>query len=185
MAATGGYWKHVWYVLEGQFELVLADPLGVSECERRVGDACSLAELLAHGLIRVGPVPLAPLQEVRDLCRTRRLLFREMAQHNLHIQKVLNDASLKVTGSATCVLGIRGRAILQEFMAQESAPESRARLEAPGEFLAEHHRFMLKLHMAQVDALRGAIEKVDGKLEMRLKPFRSQPEAAQDASSAC
>lgn len=101
MEATGVYWKPVWHVLEDEFELVLANPQHIRNVPGRktdVNDATWIAELLAHGLIRPSFVPPRQIQELRDLTRTRtrKQLVREVAQHSLRIQKVLEDANLKL-----------------------------------------------------------------------------------------
>ena len=85
------YWKPIWHVLEGQFELVLANAMQTRAVPGRktdVNDAMWLAALLAHGLIRASFVPPAPIHELRDLTRTRKQLVREIAQHTLRVQKV-------------------------------------------------------------------------------------------------
>ena len=87
-------------MLEGHFELVLANALQIRSVPGRksdVNDATWIADLLAHGLIRSSFVPPAPIHELRDLTRTRKQLVREIAQHTLRIQKVLEDANLKLT----------------------------------------------------------------------------------------
>ena len=98
MEATGVYWKPVWHLLEGHFELVLANAQHIRNVPGRksdVSDAAWIADLLAHGLIRSSFVPPAPIQELRDLTRTRKQLVREISQHASRIQKVLEDANLK------------------------------------------------------------------------------------------
>jgi transposase len=113
MEATG-YWKPVWHMLEGGVELVLANAQHVRNVPGRktdVNDATWLADLLAHGLIRSSFVPPTPIQELRDLTRTRKQLVREVSQHSLRIQKVLEDANIKV-GVLSDVLGVSGRAML-------------------------------------------------------------------------
>jgi transposase len=108
MEATGVYWKPVWHVLEGDFELVLANAQHIRVVPGRktdVGDAAWIADLLAHGLIRSSFVPPAPIQALRDLTRTRKQLVREVAQHTLRIQKVLEDANLKVASVLSNLLG--------------------------------------------------------------------------------
>ena len=95
MEATGVYWKPVWHVLEGEFELVLANAAHIKNVPGRksdVNDATWIADLLAHGLIRSSFVPPGPIQELRDLTRTRKQLVREVVAHKLRIQKVLEDA---------------------------------------------------------------------------------------------
>ena len=74
MEATGVYWKPVWHILDGHFSLILANAMHVKAVPGRksdVNDATWLADLLAHGLIRASFVPPAPIQELRDLTRTR------------------------------------------------------------------------------------------------------------------
>ena len=89
MESTGVYWKPVWHVLEGEFELVLANAAHIRNVPGRksdVNDATWIADLLAHGLIRASFVPPRPIQELRDLTRTRKQLVREVVQHQQRIQ---------------------------------------------------------------------------------------------------
>ena len=91
MEATGVYWKPVWHLLEGDFELILANAQHIRNVPGRrtdVSDAAWIADLLAHGLIRSSFVPPAPIHELRDLTRTRKQLVREVSQHSSRIQKV-------------------------------------------------------------------------------------------------
>jgi transposase len=112
MEATGVDWRPVWHVLEAAVTLVLANPQHIRTVPGRktdVGDAAWIAELLAHGLIRGSFVPPAPIQVLRDLTRTRKQLVREVAQHTLRIQKVLEDANLTVASVLSKLLGKSGR----------------------------------------------------------------------------
>ena len=120
MEATGVYWKPVWHILEDEFELVLANAAHICNVPGRktdVNDAMWIADLLAHGLIRSSFVPPAAIQELRDLTRTRKQLVREIAQHSLRIQKVLEDANLKLGSVLSDVLGRSGRAMLEAIVA--------------------------------------------------------------------
>lgn len=188
MEATGTYWKPVWHVLEGGFELVLANAREVKNVPGRKSDAKDadwLGDLLAHGLIRSSFVPPEPIMELRDLTRTRKQLVRERGRHVQRIQKVLEDANIKLSSVVTDILGLSGRKILVALIEGESDPESLAalgstRLKASKEelraalhgFVREHHRFMLQLHLAQVDALDRAIKDVEERTEAILEPFR-------------
>src|SRR5437867_1266244 len=166
MESTGVYWKPVWHVLEGSFELVLANAMHIRNIPGRksdVNDATWIADLLAHGLIRSSFVPPAAVQELRDLTRTRQQLVRDIAQHTLRIQKTLATANVKLTSVLADILGVSGRAILAALVAGETRPErlallandkvkaSRAEITAAlqGRVTA-HHRFMLKLHLTQI-----------------------------------
>lgn len=189
MESTGVYWKPVWHVLAESFELVLANAMHIRNVPGRktdVNDATWIADLLAHGLIRSSFVPPEPIREMRDLTRTRKQLVRESASHTLRVQKVLEDANIKLTGLISDVLGTSGRAILQALVAGESDPERLAdltsgRLKASRQQIidalhgrvTEHHRFMLKLHLAQIDALENAVRVVEARLGDALRPFRA------------
>jgi transposase len=190
MEATGVYWKPVWHILaEGGFALVLANAAQVRNVPGRktdVGDATWLAELLAHGLIRASFVPDTPTQELRALLRTRKQLVREKASHTQRLQKTLEDANIKLDAVLTDLLGRSGRAMLEALVAGESDPAKLAalahpRLAATPEQLKEalrgrvtrHHRFLLRLHLGQVDALDAAIARVDQEVEEHLAPFRA------------
>ena len=123
MEATGIYWKPVWHVLEERFQLVLANAAHVRNVPGRksdVNDATWIADLMAHGLIRASFVPPAPIQELRDLTRTRKQLGREIVQHTQRIEKVLEDANIKLSSLITDVLGASGRRILKALIAGES-----------------------------------------------------------------
>jgi transposase len=190
MEATGVYWKPVWHMLEESFQLVLANPMHVRNVPGRksdVNDATWLADLLAHGLIKASFVPPAPIQELRDLTRTRKQLVREITQHTLRIQKTLENANLKLTGTLSDILGVSGRAILQALVAGETNPERLAELASHHRIKASradlvaalhgritaHHRFLLKLHLAQIEALEAAVGEVEARLGDALAPFRA------------
>jgi transposase len=189
MEATGVYWKPVWHVLEGDFTLILANAMHIRNIPGRksdMNDATWVADLLAHGLIRSSFVPPAPIQELRDLTRTRKQLMREIGRHTLRIQKTLEDANLKITRVVSDILGASGRAILTALVAGETDPErladlTRGRLKAPRAELVDalhgrvttHHRFMIQLHLTQVDALSAAVHDVDARVGDALGPFRA------------
>ena len=116
MEATGVYWKPVWHVLEGHFVLVLANAAHVKNVPGRktdVNDAMWLADLLAHGLIRASFVPPVAVQELRTLTRTRKQFVRERGSHAQRIEKILEDANLKLSSAISDILGKSGRAVLK------------------------------------------------------------------------
>ena len=187
MEATGVFWRPAWQVLEGHFELILGNAAHVRNVPGRktdLKDAEWLADLVAHGLIRPSFVPPEPVQELRDLTRTRKQLVREIAQHTNRIQKMLESANIKLTGLISDVLGQGGRAIIEALIAGEKDPKALAQLaprvrarpaqleEALRGRVNEHHRFMLKLHLEQVDALERAVADIEGRLEGSLGSFR-------------
>src|SRR6201999_589413 len=112
MEATGVYWKPVWHLLEGSFELVLANAQHIRNVPGRktdVNDAMWIADLLAHGLIRSSFVPPAPIQEMRDLTRTRTQLMHERGRQIQRLQKVLEDANIKLANVLSDITGVSGR----------------------------------------------------------------------------
>ena len=189
MEATGIYWKPVWHMLEGTCELVLANAQHVRNVPGRktdVSDAAWIADLLAHGLIRSSFVPPAAIQELRDLTRTRKQLVREVSQHSLRIQKILEDANLKLGSVLSDVLGRSGRAMLEALIAGEVDPERLAALaqgtarrkqavlvEALRGRVTPHHRAMLQLHLSLIDALAAALLEIDDRVGKAIEPIRA------------
>ena len=189
MEATGVYWKPVWHILDdGDFQLILANAAHVKNVPGRktdVNDATWLADLLAHGLIRASFVPDTQTQELRTLLRTRKQLVREKSSHILRVQKTLEDANIKLDSVITDVMGMSGRAMIEALIAGESNPAKLARLanyrlKASQENLREalrgrvtkQHRFLLRLHLNQIDALDPSIATIDQQVQAGIAPFR-------------
>jgi transposase len=163
LEATGIYGKPIWHLREADFEMVLANAQHVRNVPGRktdVSDAAWLADLLAHGLIRSSFVPPAGIQEVRDLTRTRKQLVRETSQHVLRMQKVLEDANIKLASVLSSIVGQSGRAMLDAIVEGEGDPERLAALavgnakkkhadlvEALRGRATPHHRNSIKLHL--------------------------------------
>ena len=195
MEATGVSWKPVWNILsDGDFELILANAAHVKNVPGRktdVNDATWLADLLAHGLIRASFVPDRPTQEQRGLLRTRKQLTRERTSHVQRLQKTLEEANIKLDSAISDIIGTSGRAMIEALIAGETDPAKLAgladrRIKASPETLRQalrgrvtkHHRFLLRLHLEQIDALDRAIAKIDtpdvsGEVEANLDPFRA------------
>ena len=193
MEATGIYWKPVWHILAGgDFQLLLANASHVKNVPGRktdVNDATWLADLLTHGLIRASFVPDTETQELRNLLRTRKQLVREKASHILRVQKTLEDANIKLDSVITDVMGMSGRAMIEALIAGESDPAKLARLanyrlKTSPEKLREalrgrgtkHHRFLLRLHLNQIDGLEASIATIDQQVESGIAPFRTAVE---------
>jgi transposase len=189
MEATGVYWKPVWHILDdGDFQLILANAAHVKNVPGRktdVNDATWLADLLAHGLIRASFVPDTQTQELRTLLRTRKQLVREKSSHILRVQKTLEDANIKLDSVITDIIGMSGRAMIEALIAGESNPAKLARLanyrlrasqeklrEALRGRVTKHHRFLLRLHLNQIDALDASIATIDQQVEAGIAPFR-------------
>jgi len=151
-----------------------------------VNDATWLADLMAHGLIRGSFVPDAPIQELRALLRTRKQFVRERSSHIQRLQKTLEDANIKLDSALSDVMGLSGRAMIEALIAGQSDPDTLAglahrRVKAPPQELREalrgrvreHHRFMLRLHLQQIDAIDAAISQIDQEVDAHVEPFRA------------
>jgi transposase len=189
MEATGVYWKPVWHILSNDdFVMVLANAAHVKNVPGRktdVNDAQWLADLMAHGLIRASFVPDQLTQQMRDLLRTRKQLVRERASHTLRIQKVLEDANIKLDSVVTDLLGLSGRRILDALVKGQTTPAVLAaladgRIHATAEELTAalhgrvttHHLFLVKLHLDHIDAVAQAIASIDEEVDSQAEPFR-------------
>lgn len=188
MEATGVYWKPVWHVLEGTFQLVLANAAQIKGINRPKTDVCDarwIADLLAHGLIRGSFVPEQPIQELRSLMRTRKQFVQEKARHVQRLQKTLEDANLKLDGVLSDLVGTTGRALLRALIAGERDPQKllalvHPRVKASPSSLVEalrgrvskHHQFMLKLHLDQIESIEAAIASLDEEVDAATQPFR-------------
>jgi transposase len=151
-----------------------------------VNDATWLAELLAHGLIRASFVPDTQTQDMRNLLRTRKQLVREQSSHVLRIQKTLEDANIKLDSVLSDLMGTSGRAMIEALIAGETNPVKLAtlahrRVKASQQELREalrgrvtkQHRFLLRLHLNQIDWLLAAMATIDAQVEADLAPFRT------------
>jgi transposase len=189
MEATGVYWKPVWHILsDGEFELILANAAHVKNVPGRktdVNDATWLADLMAHGLIKASFVPDEPTQQMRDLLRTRKQIVHERSSHIQRIQKTLEDANIKLDSVVTNILGLSGRRIIEALIAGQTVPQALAalahrRIHASADELeaslrgrvTKHHRFLLKLHLDQIDAFDATIAAIDKEVDGNVEPFR-------------
>jgi transposase len=187
MESTGVYWKPVFNLLESCVKVVLVNAQHVKALPGRktdVQDSVWLAELHLHGLVRASFIPPREIREVRDLVRTRTKLIGERAQHVNRIQKVLEDANIKLGSVATDVLGVSGRAMLERLVAGDTDPQALAELargrmrsrrsdlrEALTGRVRSHHRLLLQTHLQLIDSLEAAIAVLTEQIEERMRPF--------------
>lgn len=190
MESTGVYWKPVFYLIESVCELILVNPGHVRMLPGRktdIQDSEWLAQLLEHGLLRGSFVPPEPIRELRDLTRYRKKLIQQRAAEANRVQKLLEDANIKLASVATDVLGASGRAMLKALIAGErdgarlaslakgSLRKKEARLTAAltGRF-SRHHAFVLGQILAHIDELEGHITAFDRQVEECLRPFAQE-----------
>jgi transposase len=183
MESTGVYWKPIWNVLEGQFELLLVNAAHIKNVPGRKTDMkdCEwIAQLLQHGLVRGSFVPDRSTRELRDLNRQRVALIGERNRVANRVQKVLEDANIKLASVASDALGLSGRSMLEAIIKGERDPETLAglargvlrrkvdalRLALDGR-VTEHHGFCLKQLLAQYDFVNGQIDELEQEIARR------------------
>ena len=190
MESTGVYWRPVYNLLEGQFELLVVNTQHIKAVPGRktdVKDAAWLAELLRHGLLRGSFIPSQPQRQLRELTRYRSTLVQEHARTLNRLQAVLEDANLKLASVVTDIYGVSARAMLEAILAGERdvatlADLARGRLRTKRDQLKEalegrvtaHHSFLLTEHLSTLEDLDEAIARVSGEIDQRLT---ADPEA--------
>ncbi len=187
MESTGVYWKPVFNLLEGGVSVILVNAEHIKQVPGRktdVKDCQWIAQLLQHGLLKASFVPPAPIRELRDLTRQRTQLIQERSAAANRIQKVLEDANIKLASVATDVLGVSGRDMLEALIAGETDPAKLAELarkrlrekipalrQALQGRVTDHHRFLLRLHLDHVTHLEELIGRLGVRIEEALAPF--------------
>jgi transposase len=190
MEATGDYWKPFYFVLADaeSFEVMLVNARTAKNLPGRksdVSDAAWLAQLGAHGLVRGSFVPPEPIRALRDLTRTRTAITRERSREVQRLEKLLEDAGIKLSAVASDIVGVSGRAMLQAMVDGERDPEvladmAKRRLKNKHEALiealtgrfTEHHGFLTRLHLQLIDQHTLAIEALTKRIEVVIEPFR-------------
>ena len=190
MESTGVYWKPIFYVLEDAFTCVLANAAQIAQVPGRktdVKDCAWIAQLLEHGLVRGSFVPPAPIRELRDLTRYRAALIGEHTRETNRLQKVLEDAGIKLASVASDVLGVSGRAMLDaltqgthdpDVLADLARGALRRKLPALRQALTgrfrPHHAFLVSQVLAHLDYLDEVIEALSTHLDEVMAPFAEE-----------
>jgi len=190
LESTGVYWKPVWNLLEGQFEVLLVNAQHIKAVPGRKTDQKDsewIADLLQHGLLRPSFVPPTPTRELRDLTRYRASLAQEINRIANRIQKVLEDGNIKLASVATDTLGASGRAMLEAMvngeqdsqrLAEMARGKLRNRIPELGRALegriTAHHRFLLRELLDHLYFVESKMLRIEQEIEERLGPFQSE-----------
>ena len=204
MESTGDYWKPIYNLLEGAFEVWLVNPQHIKRVPGRKTDAKDaewLNELLEQGLLRPSFIPPQPQRDLRDLTRYRTTLVQERARVVNRVQKLLEGANIKLASVASDVLGLSGRAMLEALVAGQSDAAAMAEL-AQGKLrpkrpqLAQaltgrvrpHHRFLLAQQLVHIDFLEEQIatlgEEITRQLAAAAPPQPPAPPSPDEAPPA-
>lgn len=188
MEATGDYWKPAYYLLEDAgFELMLVnarDAKGLPGRKTDVSDSAWLCQLTECGLLRASLVPPEPIRRLRDLTRYRTTTIRERNREAQRLEKVLEDACVKLSAVATDILGVSGRLMMQALIDGERDPQvladlAKQKLRLKHDALVEaltgrfndHHAFLCAIILRRIDELSAVIEEVTARIDTELAPF--------------
>ena len=195
METTGVSWKPVFNLLEPHFEVMLVNPQHLKKVPGRktdVSDSQWITELLQHGLLRPSFIPPPEIRQLRDLTRPRSQLVRHRATACNRIQKVLEDANIKLAAVAADILGVSGRAMLWALvegvedpavLAELARGRMRSKLPALREALQgrvlDHHRFQRRERLGQVNERDERIARLSGRIARVLAPHAAELERLQ------
>lgn len=189
MEATSDYWKPPFYLLEAHgFEVWLCNARDVKHLPGRpktdVLDAVWLCKIAERQMIRPSFVPPPPIRRLRDLTRYRAALVSDQSGEKNRVEKLLEDAQIKLSVVASDIFGVSGRSMLDAMIAGERDPQVLAQLarsrmrskisdlqEAFVGHFTDHHTFLLSRMLARIDTLAADIATLDAKIEAEIAPF--------------
>jgi transposase len=185
MESTGVYWKPVFNILEDTFEVILANARHIKNVPGRktdVQDSEWLCKLLRSGLVRGSFIPPIEIRELRDMTRYKRKLIQATTAEKQRIEKILEDANIKLSSVASNIFGVSGSKIIEELMQGKLQPEemaelSKGRLRRRKEELKEalvgnmqvHHKFMIKTSMDHIRAMEERLSFLEHKIQEKIE----------------
>jgi transposase len=186
MESTGVYWKPVYYVLEEWLSVWVINAEHLRNVPGRktdVADSMWIAQLIEHGLVSPSFVPPRHIRLLRDLTRHGRRLTEERTRTIQRLEKVLQDAGIKLTSVASTILGKTGRAILEALLAGQDDPavlaelaKGRLRPKIPAlrqalthRFRSEHHGLLVAQMLAHIDFLEASIAQTYQQVDVLLR----------------
>lgn len=195
MESTGIYWKPVFNILEDGFELILVNARHIKNVPGRKTDVCDsewLCKLLRNGLVRGSFVPPKDMRELRDLTRYKRKLTQAISAEKNRVQKILEDANIKLSSVVSDTFGVSGSEIIDALMEgkltiEEMSELSRGRLKKKREEIREalvgnfqdHHKFMISTSLEHIKSLEGLIANIDAEIDKKLERYREEYELLQ------
>jgi transposase len=195
MESTGSYWKPVFNVLEGQLKVTLANPEQVKALRGKKTDRKDsrwLAGLLRHGLVQPSFIPPRDIRELRDLTRRRRTLMQNGTEERNRVQKILEDANVKIGNVLSDIFGMSGQAMLEALLEDKLSAEQtaelaqgRLRIKIPeivdaleGHHMSDHHRLLIRQALKHMQFIEEMVEELDKQIREKLRPYQKQVELA-------
>jgi transposase len=191
MESTGVYWKPIFNIMENEFDILLAHPQHIKSLRRNktdIKDCMWIADLLRHGLVPRSFIPPKEIRELRDLNRTRRKLVGMMTSEKNRVVKVLEDANIKLSSVVTKIYGVSSLSVIQALLEkdklsrEEIADMAKGKLKKKTDLLVkalngrvtDHHRFLLRLHLDNIEYLTCQIGKIDEEIQQKMIPFQEK-----------
>lgn len=187
MESTGIYWRPIFNILEDEFDVLLVNAQHIKHVTGRktdIKDAQWIAELLQHGLLKGSYIPQVEQRDLRELTRYRTKLVQERTREINRVQKVLEDANVKLGSVTSSVLGVSGREMIEQLIAGQDDPAELAQLargrlrkkiaeleKALTGYVRETHRVLLRIHLEHIDDLNAKIMLLDDEIERLLASF--------------
>jgi transposase len=196
MESTGVYWKPIFNVLEGDFEIVLANAQRLKAIPRKktdIIDCKRIANLLRYGLLPNSFIPPREIRELRDLNRTRRKLVGMMTSEKNRLIKVLEAANIKLSSVVSKIYGVSSLALIRSLLEKDKLSKEEISQLAKGKLkkkvdllekalngkLTDHHRFLLGMHLENIDHLARQIKKIDEEIQRKMIPFQKESKLIQ------
>jgi transposase len=196
MESTGIYWKPIFNVMEGDFEIVLANAQRLKAIPRKktdIIDCKRIANLLRYGLVPNSFIPPKEIRELRDLNRTRRKLVGMMTSEKNRLVKVLESANIKLSSVVSKIYGVSSLAMIRSLLEKDKLSREEISLMAKGKLkkkvdllekalngkITDHHRFLLGMHLENIDHLAKQIKKMDEEIERKMVPFQKESKLIQ------
>lgn len=195
MESTGIYWKPVFNILEDSFEVILVNARHIKNVPGRKTDVCDsewICKLLRNGLVRGSFVPPADIRELRDLTRTKRKLRNTISAEKGRIQKVLEDANIKLSSVVSDTFGISGSEIIDALIGGKLNIDNisellRGKLKKKKEEIkealvgnvTEHHKFMIQSSLEHIKAVEKIIADINGQIAKKIERYREEYELLQ------
>lgn len=190
MESTGIYWKPVFNILEDSFEVVLVNARHIKNVPGRktdVKDSEWLCKLLRNGLVKGSFVPPKDIRELRDLTRYKRKLTQAISAEKNRVQKVLEDANIKLSSVVSDTFGVSGSEIIEALIngglsIEEMCDLSRGRLKKKRQEIKEalvgnfqeHHKFMIKASLTHIKSMERIISELDLEIDKKLERYREE-----------
>ncbi len=191
MESTGVYWKPIFNILEDSFDIVLANPQYLKKVPGKKSDVkdCQwIATLLRNGLIPKSFIPPREIRELRDLNRTRRKHIEIMTSEKNRLQKVLEDANIKLGSVVSKIDGKSSMRMIQSLLEKDELSRDEISGMASGKLkskvpqlvealngrITEHHRFLLRFHLDNIAFQLERIQELDDEIQRHLVPFQKE-----------